>query len=336
MSFKNIDDYSIIPISKRPKLYKEMEINPYGLSKLDLSKLFTYMDEKNESINTNIRNDFPKVMKFEYYGEFLNVINFSVLFYKLNFYMVFENRIEYSKALFLLIELSTLFFLISVLLIYNKNKNIMSGIKIMMLFGVVSIILSKYISLINEVEKSIHKFINYMHLKYKKQRTIIKDQFINNSFDNSEPMLDYLKINYFFFLTIFLLLNDYLVNNETSNIFSSLLISILILIMSIIHEQIFMKIRCMLIGINIFKLIPKIRKFANSISEDCVKITYVINSIICASALLYIGELNTLIRIFIINLLFIIFYPIIFNYYYHKEKLLMKGMWDCPDLTKFQ
>jgi hypothetical protein len=334
MSFK-IDDYSIIPISKRPKLYKEMEINPYGLSKLDLSKLFTYMDEKNEHINTIIRNDFHKVMKFKYYGEFLNVINFSVLFYKLNFDMVFENKINYSKVLFLL-DISTLFFLIFVFLIYNKNKIIMSKIKLIMLFGVVSIFLSKYITLINEVEKSIHKFINYRHLTYMKKRAIIEDKFISNSFDNLEPTLDYLKINYFFFLAIFLFLNDYLVNNETSNIFSSLLIIILILIISIIHEQIFMKIRCMFIGINIFELIPKIRKFANSISEKFVKMTYLINSIICAISLLYIDELNTLIRIFIINVLFIVFYPIIFNYYYHKEKLFMKGMWDCPDLTKFQ
>ncbi len=335
MSFR-INEYSIIPISKRPKLYKEMEINPYGLSKLDLSKIFTYMDEKNEKINEIIRNNYHEVMKFKYYAEFLNVINFSILFYKLNFDMVFENKYGYSKALFILLELSTLFFLISVFLIYNKNNKIMSGIKFIMLFGVISIILSKYISLITGVEESIHKYINYRHLTDMKKTKIIENRFISNLFDNLEPTLDYIKINYFFFLIFFLLLNDYLVNNENSNIFSSLLISVLILIMSIIHEQIFMKIRCMLIGINIFELIPKIRKFANSISEKIVKITYLINSIVCGIALFYIGEINTLIWIYIINLLFIIFYPIIFNYYYHKEKLFMKGMWDAPDLTKFQ
>lgn len=335
MSFR-INEYSIIPNSKRPKLYKEMEINPYGLSKLDLSKLFTYMDEKNEKINEIIRNNYHEVMKFKYYAEFLNVINFSILFYKLNFDMVFENKYGYSKALFILLELSTLFFLISVFLIYNKNNKIMSGIKFIMLFGVISIILSKYISLITGVEESIHKYINYRHLTDMKKTKIIENRFISNLFDNLEPTLDYIKINYFFFLIFFLLLNDYLVNNENTNIFSSLLISVLILIMSIIHEQIFMKIRCMLIGINIFELIPKIRKFANSISEKIVKITYLINSIVCGISLFYIGELNTLIWIYIINLLFIIFYPIIFNYYYHKEKLFMKGMWDAPDLTKFQ
>ena len=87
-----------------------MEINPYGLSKLDLSKLFAYMDEKNEKINTIIYNDYHKVMKFKYFDEFLNVINFSILFYKLNVNMVFKSKMVYSKALFLLLELSTLFF----------------------------------------------------------------------------------------------------------------------------------------------------------------------------------------------------------------------------------
>ena len=202
MSFR-INEYSIIPNSKRPKLYKEMEINPYGLSKLDLSKLFTYMDEKNEKINEIIRNNYHEVMKFKYYAEFLNVINFSILFYKLNFDMVFENKYGYSKALFILLELSTLFFLISVFLIYNKNNKIMSGIKFIMLFGVISIILSKYISLITGVEESIHKYINYRHLTDMKKTKIIENRFISNLFDNLEPTLDYIKINYFFFFDIF-------------------------------------------------------------------------------------------------------------------------------------
>ena len=335
MSFRN-NEYSIIPNAKRPKLYKEMERNPYGLSKLDLSKLFTYLDEKNENINRIIRNNYHKVMKFKYYGEFLNVINFAILFYRLNFDMVFENKVEYSKTLFIMLELSTLFFTISVFLIYNKNNQIMSGIKFIMLFGVISIILSKYISLISGVEESIHKYINYRHLTQKKKSMLMENKFISNLIDNLEPSLDYIKINYFFFLIFFLLFNNYLVNNESTGILASLLISILILIMSIIHEQIFMKIRCMLIGINIFELIPKIRKFANSCSDKVVKITYLINSIICGFALFYIDEIDTLIIIFIFNVLFIIFYPIIFNYYYHKEKLFMKGMWDAPELTKFQ
>jgi hypothetical protein len=205
-----------------------------------------------------------------------------------------------------------------------------------MLFGVISIILSKYISLISGVEESIHKYINYRHLTQKKKSMLMENKFISNLIDNLEPSLDYIKINYFFFLIFFLLFNNYLVNNESTGILASLLISILILIMSIIHEQIFMKIRCMLIGINIFELIPKIRKFANSCSDKIVKITYLINSIICSFALFYIDEIDTLIIIFIFNVLFIIFYPIIFNYYYHKEKLFMKGMWDAPELTKFQ
>ena len=335
MSFRN-NEYSIIPNSKRPKLYKEMEANPYGLEKLDLSKLFIYLDEKNENINNFIRNKYHKVMKFKYYAEFLNVLNFSLLFYKMNFNMVFEDKMGYSKTLFILLELSTLFFSISVFLIYNNNKKFISEIKFIIVFGIISIILSKYISLISGVEESIHKYINYRHLTYKKKTMLKEKHLISNLFDNLEPTLDYIKINYFFVLIFFLLLNDYLVNNESTNVFTSFLISVLILIMSIIHEQIFMKISCMIIGINIFELIPKIRKFANSCSEKIVTITYFINSTVIAISLFYIGEFHALIGIFVGNFLFICFYPIIFNYYYHKEKLFMKGMWDAPELTKFQ
>ena len=45
MSF-TINEYSIIPKEKRPKLYVEMQTNPYNLEKLNLSKLFSYLDEK--------------------------------------------------------------------------------------------------------------------------------------------------------------------------------------------------------------------------------------------------------------------------------------------------
>ena len=334
MSFRN--EYSTIPNSKRPKLYKEMEANPYGLPQLDLSKLFIYLDEKNEIINNIIRNKYHKVMKFKYYAEFLNVLNFAFLFYKLNFNMVLEDEINYSKTLFIILELSILFFSISVFLIYNKNKKLISEIKQLMFFGIISIIFSKIISFITGVEKSIHKFGNYRHLIDKEKNILKEKNLISNLYNNLELTLDYIRINYFFFLFFFLLLNDYLVNNENTNIFLSLLISILILIMSIIHEQFFMKIRCMLIGINIFELMPKIRKFANSISDKVVTITYCINSITCGISLFYIDEINSLIGVILLNISFIIFYPILFNCCYHKQKLFMKGMWDVPELTKFQ
>ena len=334
MAFR-INEYSIIPIDKRPKLYNEMLTNPYNLEELDLSKLFTYLDEKNEKINNNIRNNFYKVMKFKYFGEFLNVINFSLLFYRLNFDVVFENENGYSKTVFGFLELSTLIFAILLVLLFDQNTKIMSEIKFMMLFGVISMILSKSISSLSGIEKSIHKYANNKHLIYKKKPFDNKHKFIKDPFEKTEP-LSHIKITYFLFLIIFLLFNDYLGNSENSNKITSILISILILIISLIHEQILMKIRCMMIGINIFELIPKIRKFANSCSDDMVLITYLINSIICGISLSYIDENRTLFWLCISNILFSIFYPIIFNYKYHKEKLLMKGMWDAPDLTKIR
>ena len=201
MSFRN--EYSTIPNSKRPKLYKEMEANPYGLPKLDLSKLFIYLDEKNEIINNIIRNKYHKVMKFKYYAEFLNVLNFAFLFYKLNFNMVLEDEINYSKTLFIILELSILFFSISVFLIYNKNKKLISEIKQLMFFGIISIIFSKIISFITGVEKSIHKFGNYRHLIDKEKNILKEKNLISNLYNNLELTLDYIRINYFFFLFFF-------------------------------------------------------------------------------------------------------------------------------------
>ena len=329
------NEYSIIPNPKRPKLYKEMEVNPYGLSNLKLSRLFIYLDENNENINIAIHNKYHRVMKFQFYAEFLNVINFSLLFYKLNFNIVFEYKTGYAKIIFILLELSTLFFLISIFLIYNKNKKIISEIKFIMLFGIISIIISKYVSLIRSVGEWIHKYINYKSLTFQKNSLNEEKYYIKNFHDYLEPILNIININYFFFLSFFLLINNYLINSETTNIFSSFLIIILILIISIIHEQTFMKIRCLLIGINIFELIPKIRKFANTCSEKIVKITYFINSLICGIVFFYLNEFKFLIMISISNIIFIIFYPIVFNYFYHKEKLFMKGMWDVPELIKF-
>ena len=139
MPFRN-NEYSIIPNYKRPKLYKEMEENPYSLEKLDFSKLFTYLDEKNENINNIIRNKYHKVMKFKYYAEFLNVLNCSLLFYRMNLNLVLEDEIGNSKKFFILLELSTLFLSIFVFLIYNNNKRLISEIKIIILLGGIFIV----------------------------------------------------------------------------------------------------------------------------------------------------------------------------------------------------
>ena len=334
MSFR-INEYSIIPNEKRPKLYKEMQTNPYKLEELDLSKLFIYLDEKNEKINNNIRNHYYKVMKFKYFGEFLNVINFSILYFRLNFDIVIESHDGHSKTIFFFLELLTLFSALFFVLLFYQKKKVMSEIKSMMIFGIISIILSKNISYLTGIEKSFHRYVNNFHLNHTKKLFDDKNKYIKNSFERTEP-LSYIKINYFVFLIFFLLFNDYLVNSENPNLITSILISILILIISLIHKLIVMKIRCMLIGINIFKLIPKIRKFANCCSDDIVLITYIINSIICGISLSYMDENKVLLGLCISNVLFIVFYPLYFNYTYHKEKLLIKGMWDAPELTKIQ
>ena len=61
----------------------------------------------------------------------------------------------------------------------------MSEIKVIMIFGVIAIILSKYISLISGVEESIHKYINYRHLTYKKRVMLKETHFINHLLYNA-------------------------------------------------------------------------------------------------------------------------------------------------------
>ena len=333
MSFKK-NEYSIIPNEKRPKLYKEMQTNPYNLEELDLSKLFSYLDEKNEKINNNIRSHYYKVMKFKYFGEFLNVVNFSILYIRLNFDVILKGQNDHSKTIFAFLEVSTLFFSLFLYLLIYQSKKAMSEIRIIILFGIISLLLSQTITSSTWMEKSLHKYINNGHLNEENSLTK-KKKIFKAPFKRTEP-LSYIKINYLVFLVSFLLFNDYLTNDENPNIITSLLTSILIMIISILHELILMKIRCMLIGINIFVFIPKLRKLLSSCSDNMVLVVYIINSIICGISLSYIDENKILIGISICNVLFIIFYPQLFNYKYHKEKLLIKGMWDTPELTKIQ
>ena len=333
MSF-TINEYSIIPKEKRPKLYVEMQTNPYNLEKLNLSKLFSYLDEKNEKINNNIRSHYYRVMKFKYYGEFLNVVNFSILYFRLNFDVILGGQNGHSKTIFIFLELSTLFCSMFLYLLIYQSKKAMSEIRLIILFGVMSLILSRIITSSARMEESLHRYVNNSHLN-KANSSFKKKKFFKPPFERTEP-LSYIKINYFVFLIFFLLFNDYLTNNENSSMITSIFTSCLILIISILHELIVMKIRCMMIGINIYVLIPKLRKFLSSCSDDMVLIVYIINSVVCVISLSYIDEYKVLIALSISNILFIVFYPQFFNYKYHKEKLLIKGMWDTPELTKIQ
>ena len=134
-----------------------------------------------------------------------------------------------------------------------------------------------------------------------------------------------------FFLFLFLLFNEYFpTTNFNISLFTILLYNILIFIMSIMHIETFMKIRCFLLGINIFEFIPEIRKFANSCSDNAHIFTYMVNSILCGLVLYLIDEQKKMIQIIIGNILFIILYPILFDTCYHKQKLFMKFMWDVP------
>ena len=335
MSTKKVE-YNIIPLSRRPKLYQEMQLNPYNLPPLDIKKIFTYLDINNEKRNNEIRNHKYSVMKFKYYSEFLNVINSAILFYIFNYYMLFSSEGGDVMTLFMLVDLSLLLFSMVFFFLSKQKQQNSQGPKYIILFGGISIILSQYISFINTIETSIHKFKNYKQLTNQKISSINEHQFITKLLDNSVPLFDYIKINYITFLIPFLLVNEYYPStNLNIGIFTKLLYHILIFIMSIMHVETFMKIRCLLLGINIFEFIPEIRKFANSCSENADIFTFTVNSILCGTVLICIEEQKKLYEIIIGNILFFVLYPIFFDFFYHREKLFMKGMWDVPELTSF-
>ena len=95
---------------------------------------------------------------------------------------------------------------------------------------------------------------------------------------------------------------------------------ILIFIMSFLYETIFMKVRIILFGIHFFEFFPEIRKFYQSFSDKSCYISYILFSLYFTIIMLYIKELSNLYVISVLNILIIVFYPKIFNYYYKKEK----------------
>lgn len=335
MSTKKVE-YFIIPLSKRPKLYQEMQINPYNLDELELKKLLTYLDNNNEKRNNEIRNNYYKIMNFKYYSEFLNVVNSSIIFYFFNYYMLFSNEGGDVVTLFMFLDSSLLLFSMLFFLFSKQKQQIAEGPKYIILFGSISIIMSQYITNISTIETSVHKFINYKQLKNQKIIKLNQQNFPSKTLNDSVPLFDYIKLSYLIFHIPFLLINEYFpTTNLNISSFTILLYNILIFIMSIMHIETFMKIRCFLLGINIFEFIPEIRKFADSCSDNAHIITYIVNSILCSIVLLLIDERSTMIQVVIGNVLFIILYPIIFDTCYHKQKLFMKGMWDVPELTSF-
>ena len=122
------------------------------------------MKKMNEKINNNIRSHYYRVMKFKYYGEFLNVVNFSILYFRLNFDVILGGQNGHSKTIFVFLELLTLFCSMFLYLLIYQSKKAMSEIRLIILFGVISLILSRIITSSAGMEESLHRYVNNSHL----------------------------------------------------------------------------------------------------------------------------------------------------------------------------
>lgn len=64
-------DCNNVPLSERPKLYKQMLDIPYELSPLNMDELFKYLNTQK----------VKGTISFKFYAEFLNLINTIVFYY---------------------------------------------------------------------------------------------------------------------------------------------------------------------------------------------------------------------------------------------------------------
>ena len=136
------------------------------------------MKKMNEKINNNIRSHYYRVMKFKYYGEFLNVVNFSILYFRLNFDVILGGQNGHSKTIFVFLELLTLFCSMFLYLLIYQSKKAMSEIRLIILFGVISLILSRIITSSAGMEESLHRYVNNSYLN-KANSSFKKKNFLN-------------------------------------------------------------------------------------------------------------------------------------------------------------
>ena len=248
---------------------------------------------------------------FKLYVEFLNIFNTLVLFYLICHFIHIPNQND--KFIILIVDSPILFTAVGYYILINGKQG-KQNTKIIIILGYIVLVVSKYIS-------------NEIHFKK------------NNIF------YSYIKLYYFIFSLFFIFIFDYFINiYYSSTTFTKIFYMILIFIMSNLYETIFMKIRIIIIGIHFFEFFPEIRKFYQSFSDKSCYISYILNSFYIIIIMLYINKLRELFIISVLNILTIVFYPKIFNYFYKKEKWynilfkiysLILGMWDVPQVVSF-
>lgn len=283
-----------IPLSQRPKLYIQMEKSPYDLVPLDTNILFNYLQggEKYSSLT------------FKYYSEFLNVLNTIIFYYILCYHNTRTKSID--LVIFLGVDILFIAFAFGYYFLITNKQN-KQNTKIILIFAVYGIFLSK---LINFLSHSKNHDLNKIH--------------------------KYIKLNYILFSLAFILFYDYFTNpGSPSSTTTKIIYSGMAFVMTNLVGSVEEKIRIFLYAINFFEFIPEIRKLLSNYSSKQNLICYLINFIWTEGFMLYMEKYMISLRILVFNALFIVLYPIIFDFYYKKDKKLIKGLWDLPQVTSY-
>lgn len=283
-----------IPLSERPKLFKQMFEKPYDLMDLDPKGLFNYLQAE-----TKIAK-----LTFKYYSEFLNLINTLIFYYIL----CYDSSRQKSIELIVFIGVDSSFLLTA--FVYNflvRKKQFKQNAIIILVFGIIGILTSILIN----------------HLSNLPTYDLIK-------------IHKYIKLNFILFSLAFIVTYDYYSNpSYPSSTFTKIIYNCLAFVMSNLVGSVEAKIRIFIYAINFFEFLPEIRKIIISYSNTHNLICYLVNLIWVELFMLYLEKYLYFLRILLGNIAFIIFYPMVFNYFYNKRKKLIKGLWDLPQVASY-
>lgn len=244
-----------------------------------------------------------KYLSFKYYSEFLNILNTLIFFYLICHYNAESNQM--NTIIFLSVDsLSIVFCLLNFFL--NSNKQSKHSKFTLWIVFIIFFVFSQLLE-------------QFSHSKSKNYFLIHK----------------YYKLNYIIISIGFLFAYDYYANPNYSSIITRSLYMLLAVILSTQTNSNEQKIRIFIYSFEFFEFIPELRKFLSSYSPTHNFLCYLLNFIWYAALLIVLGKKAYLVRILTWNVLIINFYPQLFQYYYNNYEILIRGLWDLPNVTSY-
>lgn len=242
-------------------------------------------------------------LSFKYYSEFLNMVN-TIIFYYLICHYNFESNQMNSIIFFTVDSLSIIVCFIGYFL--NRNKFNFKR-KINLIISCVTGIIASWI--------------------------LIK--FSSSDLKNYYLIHKYYKLNFILFSLMLLISYDNYTSPNFSSSFTRTFYISLAVILSTQTSYLEQRIRIFIYSFEFFEFIPELRKFINSYSSTHNVICYLLTLIWYTSLLLSLNKVNYVIRMITWNILIIRFYPLIFQYYYDNYVILIRGLWDLPDVISY-